>query len=56
MNEAVKRLLAMYLDITASPRHAVMKEYARLFGRLSYDEQGELSYQISRHFEALGGP
>lgn len=42
--------LKLYIDLTARPTASGIKEYAKLFGRMTYDQQGELSYLIHQHF------
>lgn len=47
---AVRRCLAIYIEITEKPEVSLMKEYAKRFDRLGYADQGEVSHLIGEHF------
>lgn len=49
-------LLKLYIELTARPTEIGIKEYAKRFSRLPYDQQGELSFLIHSHFHGPSCP
>lgn len=46
----IETCLNLYIKITGKPTKFGIVTYAKLFSRLSYDQQGELSYLIHQHY------